>query len=852
MKKARNGFIKNLRYLCLVGVIALGLMTIVGSNGGGSDTTTTPTTTTTTTTLPGDGGGFFSAESYPWTDLFDESPNRIIPIDYDSDNDLDVVITPLNPNTIPQTFAKLNALRNDGQANFTDSSLEVFQNAMWGNDNDYAVADFNGDGLMDLFIPESGPDIPPFPGGQSKIFIQTRDGELVDETTERLPIRNAFTHYCAIGDIDNDNDIDIFMNHIGSAQPELYVNDGNGYFSVNTSRLPNDITALSSVFLDIDKDGDSDLFVGSPGIDPDYDAILLNDGNGYFKPAPESALPPRHGGSEWITIEAKSADFNGDDWPDLILNTVADDYDSQYIQFLINNRDGTFNDVSSLIPDNSGHSFHKLADFNNDGWMDLLTNRRNDGLNLYFNMGEGGFVNRGSLLPSICKFSWGTSNIGDFDNDGDIDIFLVTDDGKYHVIKNLRPFDVGTTPLDAPAPPTLVSPVNEGTVSKSPTLSWNENGPTTSNHLQVATDADFSNILVNKSAITSNHYTVDLNDIQTYYWRVRGTNTGGTGQWSEAWSFTTENYAPTSIELSSNTILENSPVGTPVGIFTTTDPDGSDTHTYSFDRGDGTNDADNESFMIDGDILKTNVELDYATKSSYNIYVQTDDGFGGTFAQAFVIAVMPFSLMAHYPFNGNANDESGNGNHGTVHGAALTTDRFDSENSAYSFDGTDDNIDLGTGLGLVNNADNLTLAAWIYPYEVSHSGTGRQYTIVGERLGGNNYQFAVMDDALYFSFWSDGNELSFGGREGQIRIDEWHFVAVTYDGTTVKLYINEELDFTYPASGDIDGHHSTLLVGSWSGTNGMFNGKIDDIVIFNRALPEEEIISLFEGGAQFQ
>jgi len=655
MKKARNGFIKNLRYLCLVGVIALGLMTIVGSNGGGSDTTTTPTTTTTTTTLPGDGGGFFSAESYPWTDLFDESPNRIIPIDYDSDNDLDVVITPLNPNTIPQTFAKLNALRNDGQANFTDSSLEVFQNAMWGNDNDYAVADFNGDGLMDLFIPESGPDIPPFPGGQSKIFIQTRDGELVDETTERLPIRNAFTHYCAIGDIDNDNDIDIFMNHIGSAQPELYVNDGNGYFSVNTSRLPNDITALSSVFLDIDKDGDSDLFVGSPGIDPDYDAILLNDGNGYFKPAPESALPPRHGGSEWITIEAKSADFNGDDWPDLILNTVADDYDSQYIQFLINNRDGTFNDVSSLIPDNSGHSFHKLADFNNDGWMDLLTNRRNDGLNLYFNMGEGGFVNRGSLLPSICKFSWGTSNIGDFDNDGDIDIFLVTDDGKYHVIKNLRPFDVGTTPL-----------------------------------------------------------------------------------------------------------------------------------------------------------------------------------------------------MAHYPFNGNANDESGNGNHGTVHGAALTTDRFDSENSAYSFDGTDDNIDLGTGLGLVNNADNLTLAAWIYPYEVSHSGTGRQYTIVGERLGGNNYQFAVMDDALYFSFWSDGNELSFGGREGQIRIDEWHFVAVTYDGTTVKLYINEELDFTYPASGDIDGHHSTLLVGSWSGTNGMFNGKIDDIVIFNRALPEEEIISLFEGGAQFQ
>jgi hypothetical protein len=44
-------------------------------------------------------------------------------------------------------------------------------------------------------------------------------------------------------------------------------------------------------------------------------------------------------------------------------------------------------------------------------------------------------------------------------------------------------------------------------------------------------------------------------------------------------------------------------------------------------------------------------------------------------------------LVAHYPFNGNANDESGNGNNGTVNGATLTTDRFGNMNKAYSFDG---------------------------------------------------------------------------------------------------------------------------------------------------------------------
>ncbi|MBU4445745.1 hypothetical protein KJ656_11790, partial [bacterium] len=49
-------------------------------------------------------------------------------------------------------------------------------------------------------------------------------------------------------------------------------------------------------------------------------------------------------------------------------------------------------------------------------------------------------------------------------------------------------------------------------------------------------------------------------------------------------------------------------------------------------------------------------------------------------------------IVAYYPFNGNANDESGNDNHGTVNSATLTTDRFGNENSAYYFDGEDDYI----------------------------------------------------------------------------------------------------------------------------------------------------------------
>ena len=54
-------------------------------------------------------------------------------------------------------------------------------------------------------------------------------------------------------------------------------------------------------------------------------------------------------------------------------------------------------------------------------------------------------------------------------------------------------------------------------------------------------------------------------------------------------------------------------------------------------------------------------------------------------------------LVGWWPFNGNANDEGGNGNNGTVNGAALTTDRFGNANSAYDFDGMNDNIKVRVG-----------------------------------------------------------------------------------------------------------------------------------------------------------
>ena len=71
------------------------------------------------------------------------------------------------------------------------------------------------------------------------------------------------------------------------------------------------------------------------------------------------------------------------------------------------------------------------------------------------------------------------------------------------------------------------------------------------------------------------------------------------------------------------------------------------------------------------------------------------------------------TLEAYYPFNGNANDESGNAHHGTVTGAVLTTDRFGAAASAYQFNGVNAFIDCGNAAPLNIGTGNLTLSAWV-------------------------------------------------------------------------------------------------------------------------------------------
>ena len=99
-------------------------------------------------------------------------------------------------------------------------------------------------------------------------------------------------------------------------------------------------------------------------------------------------------------------------------------------------------------------------------------------------------------------------------------------------------------------------------------------------------------------------------------------------------------------------------------------------------------------------------------------------------------------MVAYYPFNGNANDASGNGNNGTVNGAILSNDRFGNTNSAYSFNGTTDIINCGHNSSLLLN-NSLTISTW---FKSTGSSINGEYLISKTTTPGNyEYCIAVVD-----------------------------------------------------------------------------------------------------------
>jgi VCBS repeat protein len=271
------------------------------------------------------------------------------------------------------------AFHNDGKGNFTDVTLQVLgpNPPAFETPGDYCVADFNGDGRADVFITNTI-DCCGFPGGQNALLLQTADGRLEDVTATNLPQQLTDTQRVACGDIDGAGHADLYLANFAAASgppPQIYLNDGRGHFTVgDSSRLPAILQQFSNYaarFIDVNNGGRLDLFSGALDTwdNQAHDLLLLNDGHGFFTPAPDNALPTRYGGRDWGTLSSRVVDLDGDGWPDLINTVYAPNYSEGAIQILLNDRDGTFRDATDLILQ---PAWQRNGSLSSDPWRDRL------------------------------------------------------------------------------------------------------------------------------------------------------------------------------------------------------------------------------------------------------------------------------------------------------------------------------------------------------------------------------------------------------------------------------------------------------------------------------------------------
>jgi hypothetical protein len=199
------------------------------------------------------------------------------------------------------------------------------------------------------------------------------------------------------------------------------------------------------------------------------------------------------------------------------------------------------------------------------------------------------------------------------------------------------------------------------------------------------------------------------------------------------------------------------------------------------------------------------------------------------------------SLILFLPFNGNANDESGNGNNATVTGAALTTDRFGSANSAYLFNGSSNYMQIPTSISLVSPESGITMSAWVY---VNNWYSGRWAPVFTKSNTSHYGMYTMMllqDDGLEIELNSSRVYYPY-----TFLLNNWYFVTYTWDGSQGRYYINGTNIGSSNLSGKINLDSKPLMIGKDTPeATEYLNGKLDDIRIYNYAISDIMIDSLY-------
>ena len=322
-----------------------------------------------------------------------------------------------------------NALyHNNGDGTFTDVAAKAgVANTPRGRG--CVWFDYNNDGWSDLYVTCAGPNY---------LFENNGDGTFTDVTHLAGVADEKHGTNPAIADYDHDGWLDIYIANWGRAPsllnpnpaPKtnvLYRNQRDGTFeeTTDTAGIADDGIAWGAIFFDYDGDTWADLFVAN---DHGPDKLYRNSGDGTFQDVSEqSGIVTQINGKPTGAMGLCVGDYDNDTDLDLFITN----YDADLLWR--NNSDGTFTNVAETAGvANEGVGWYaSFIDYDNDGWRDLyvvngdVDNSQKTNRNRLYHNQNGQFVDRADALNVTIDAVGRGATAGDFDNDGDVDFYIV-------------------------------------------------------------------------------------------------------------------------------------------------------------------------------------------------------------------------------------------------------------------------------------------------------------------------------------------------------------------------------------------------------------------------------------------
>jgi len=330
-------------------------------------------------------------------------------------------------------------LKNNGDGTFSDETdgSGVALSGVWNSGP--VFADIDGDGWVDLLVGS-------MQGEGFFVLRNDQDGTFTDVSVASNVIQQNSDQNdisAGLGDVDNDGDLDLFIGHhswgVAAKRNHLWINNGSGVFTAADASAGTDVfgtldLSFAPTFIDINGDGWQDLLLT---VDSNQSRAFLNDGDGSFTDDNGPNFNDQFG------MGSAAADFDNDGDIDWFVTSIHDhpsgpQHGNTGNRLYINDGSGEFTDDSANAGVRQGYWGWGAcaADFDNDGWLDIfhvngmynISGQGNDYLadpsRLFLNNQDGTFTESSSDTGLVDTGQGRTEVCFDYDEDGDIDIFV--------------------------------------------------------------------------------------------------------------------------------------------------------------------------------------------------------------------------------------------------------------------------------------------------------------------------------------------------------------------------------------------------------------------------------------------